>query len=244
MTETSPASFMTEATDSMEQRLETVGRVFPHVSAKVVDSENRIVPCGVRGELCVSGWLLQKGYFNNPEKTAEVMVPDDNGVLWMHTGDEATIDEAGYCRITGRIKDIIIRGEWWFVFVRDVVVMLTSGIAGENIYPLEIEERLLEHPSISHAAVVGVKDDRYGEAVAAFLQVRPGAGKIPTDDLRQWVREGLGRHKAPSHIFWVGLSEMVRDFPLTGNGKYQKEAMRALGNSMLSNANAPVVAKL
>lgn len=105
---------MTEPTDTLEQRLETVGRVFPHVSAKVVDSQNRMLPLGGRGELCVTGWLLQKGYYKNPEKTDEAMIRDDNGVLWMHTGDEATIDEAGYCRITGRIKDIIIRGEFWF----------------------------------------------------------------------------------------------------------------------------------
>ena len=110
MTETSPASFMTKPTDTLEQKLETVGQIFPHVAAKVIDSENRIVPRGARGELCVSGWLVQQGYYKNPEKTAEVMIRDENGVLWMHTGDEATIDDQGYCRITGRIKDIIIRG--------------------------------------------------------------------------------------------------------------------------------------
>jgi long-chain acyl-CoA synthetase len=111
MTETSPASFMTQPSDTMEQKLETVGRVFPFVKAKVVDAENRIVPRGARGELCVSGWPLQKGYYKNPEKTAEVMIRDEEGVLWMHTGDEATLDAEGYCRITGRIKDIIIRGK-------------------------------------------------------------------------------------------------------------------------------------
>jgi mevalonyl-CoA ligase len=111
MTETSPASFMTQTTDTLEQRLETVGRVLPHVSAKVVDAKNRILPLGTPGELCISGWLLQRGYYKNPEKTAEAMIRDDDGVLWMHTGDEATIDEDGYCRITGRIKDIIIRGK-------------------------------------------------------------------------------------------------------------------------------------
>lgn len=103
---------MTEPSDTLQQRLETVGRVFPHVSAKVVDANNRVVPVGSRGELCVSGWLLQAGYYKNAEKTAEVMIQDEDGVIWMHTGDEATIDEAGYCRITGRIKDIIIRGKF------------------------------------------------------------------------------------------------------------------------------------
>lgn len=103
---------MTSVTDTLDQQLYTVGRVMPHVTAKVVDQENRILPVGARGELCVSGYLLQQGYYNNPGKTAEVMIRDENGVLWMHTGDEATIDEHGYCRITGRIKDIIIRGEF------------------------------------------------------------------------------------------------------------------------------------
>lgn len=111
MTETSPASFMTKSTDTLEQKLETVGQVFPHVAAKVVDASDRIVPLGTRGELCVAGWLLQKGYLKNPEKTNEIMIRDEHGVLWMHTGDEATMDSEGYCTITGRVKDIIIRGE-------------------------------------------------------------------------------------------------------------------------------------
>lgn len=111
MTETSPASFMTATTDTPEQKRDTVGQILPHATAKVVDANNRILPIGARGELCVSGYLLQQGYYKAPEKTAEVMIRDENGVLWMHTGDEATIDEHGYCRITGRIKDIIIRGK-------------------------------------------------------------------------------------------------------------------------------------
>jgi len=101
---------MTSSTDTRDQKLETVGQPLPHVTAKVVDVDNRIVPRGVRGELCVSGYLLQQGYFQNPEKTAEAMIRDDDGMVWMHTGDEAVIDEHGYCRITGRIKDTIIRG--------------------------------------------------------------------------------------------------------------------------------------
>ena len=116
MTETSPASFMTEVSDAPDKKLYTVGRVMPHVTAKVVDKENRVLPINFRGELCVSGYLLQQGYYNNPEKTAEVMIRDEDGVLWMHTGDEATIDEYGYCRITGRIKDIIIRGRYLQAF--------------------------------------------------------------------------------------------------------------------------------
>lgn len=110
MTETAPASFMTEVSDTPERKLETVGRVLPHVKAKIVDVDNKIVPRGVPGEVCVSGWLLQSGYFRNPEKTDEVMIHDEHGTRWMYTGDEGVIDEDGYLRITGRIKDIIIRG--------------------------------------------------------------------------------------------------------------------------------------
>ena len=111
MTETSPVTFMTSLSDSQERRLRTVGTVLPHTRAKIVDKEGKIVPRGVRGEICTSGYALQKGYYQNELKTKEVMKLDQNGVLWMHTGDEGVIDEAGYCSITGRIKDVIIRGE-------------------------------------------------------------------------------------------------------------------------------------
>jgi long-chain acyl-CoA synthetase len=112
MTETSAGIFITAATDSAKKKLETVGKALPHVRAKIIDSQNRILPRGCRGELCISGFLLQKGYYKNEEKTAEAMIRDEKGVIWMHTGDEALIDEEGYCRITGRIKDIIIRGKF------------------------------------------------------------------------------------------------------------------------------------
>lgn len=111
MTETSPASFMTFTTDPVEKRLSTVGTILPHTSAKVIDVNGQVVPRGVRGELCVAGYLLQKGYWQNPKKTAEVMIKDADGVLWMHTGDEVVLDDEGYCKITGRIKEIIIRGK-------------------------------------------------------------------------------------------------------------------------------------
>ncbi|VUC26576.1 unnamed protein product [Clonostachys rosea] len=224
MTETSPASFMTEISDSQERKSKTVGRVLPHVTAKVVDKDGRIVPVGVRGELCVSGYLLQKGYFRNPSKTTEVMIRDGNGVLWMHTGDEATIDEHGYCQITGRIKDIIIRG-------------------GENIYPLEIEERILRHKSIANVSIVGLKDDRYGEAVAAFLTSRPGHLKPTHSEIRDWIQQDLGRHKAPQHVFWVGPGEMIQEFPVTGSGKIKKNTLAEIGNKMIVGAE-PIVSKL
>lgn len=112
MTETSPASFMTSCRDPLEQRLGTVGKIMPHVTAKIIDSNMKIVPMGSKGELCVAGYLLQKGYWKAQQKTDEVMIRDDQGVLWIHTGDEASFDESGYCRITGRIKDMIIRGKF------------------------------------------------------------------------------------------------------------------------------------
>ena len=110
MTETSPASFMTKVSDTTKQKLDTVGTLLPHVSAKIVDQHHHVLPRGKRGELCVSGYLLQQGYYRNPAKTREAMIHDAVGVLWMYTGDEAVIDDQGYCHITGRIKDIIIRG--------------------------------------------------------------------------------------------------------------------------------------
>ena len=113
MTETSPASFMTRYDDDLDKRLSTVGRIMPHTSARIIDTDGNTVPIGTRGEIAIAGYLLQKGYWNNEAKTAEVMVRDSAGVLWMHTGDEGFIDEEGYCHITGRIKDIIIRGECW-----------------------------------------------------------------------------------------------------------------------------------
>lgn len=111
MTETSPVTFLTSLQDDDERRTKTVGQVMPHTSAKVIDRDGNIVPRGVPGELCTSGYALQKGYWNNKAKTDEVMKKDDNGVIWMHTGDECVIDRSGYCMVTGRIKDIIIRGE-------------------------------------------------------------------------------------------------------------------------------------
>lgn len=110
MTETSPASFMTSCEDPLERRLSTVGKILPHTSAKIIDPEGKIVALGNKGELCIAGYLLQRGYWRNQEKTQEVMVRDEAGTLWMHTGDEACFDEEGWCMITGRLKDMIIRG--------------------------------------------------------------------------------------------------------------------------------------
>lgn len=117
MTETSPASFMTCDLDTFEKRISTVGKLLPHTTAKVIDAKGDIVPVGAEGELCVSGYLLQAGYWQNPGKTAETMTRDTAGILWMHTGDQACFDSNGYCKITGRLKDIIIRGQLVFFFL-------------------------------------------------------------------------------------------------------------------------------
>ncbi|UNI16184.1 putative NRPS-like protein biosynthetic cluster [Purpureocillium takamizusanense] len=214
LTEASPTCFNAFTDDAMDTRLTTVGTVMPHAQAKIVDRDGNIVPIGTRGELCMAGYQLQAGYWNNSEKTNEVMVRDAAGVLWLHTGDEAVFDENGYCTITGRFKDIIIRG-------------------GENIYPLEIEERLMAHPSVSRAIVVGLKDKHYGEVVGAFVE-RSDNGARPSDaELRDWVRTQLGKHKSPTHVFWLGEEGVPADVPLTGSGKVRKFEMAKLGDEML-----------
>ncbi|KAI9925758.1 hypothetical protein ASPWEDRAFT_158213 [Aspergillus wentii DTO 134E9] len=212
MTETSPVTFITSMDDSDEKRSSTIGKVMPHCAAKIVDKKGDIVDRGVRGEICTSGYVLQKGYWRNEEKTREVMKVDDEGVVWMYTGDEGYIDEEGYGHVTGRIKDIIIRG-------------------GENIWPTEIEERLISHPLISEASVVGLKDERYGEAVGCFLKA---ASKLSDKEVQDWVSQTLGRHKAPKHIFWIGDARVGDDFPKTGSGKHQKHVMRAMGDRLIA----------
>ncbi|GAB1317373.1 Long chain fatty acid acyl-CoA [Madurella fahalii] len=218
LTEASPTCFNAFTDDPIATRLTTVGTLMPHAMAKIVDRDGHIVPVGTRGELCIGGYQLQAGYWNNSEKTNEVMVRDESGVLWLHTGDEAVFDERGYCSITGRFKDIIIRG-------------------GENIYPLEIEERLVAHPSISKAVVVGLKDAHYGEVVGAFLDLDSGHTQRPgADEIREWVRRKLGKHKAPTHVFWLGCDGVPDTVPLTGSGKVRKFEMAQLGNRLLEAA--------
>ncbi|KAI1454935.1 4-coumarate-CoA ligase [Annulohypoxylon moriforme] len=216
LTEASPTCFNAFTDDAIERRLTTVGTLMPHARAKIVDHDGNIVPVGQRGELCIAGYQLQAGYWNNSEKTAEVMARDAEGVLWLRTGDEAVFDDAGYCSITGRFKDIIIRG-------------------GENIYPLEIEERLLKHPRVSRAVVTGLKDAHYGEVVGAFLEMaEEGEGKRPSDqEVREWVQQKLGRHKAPTHVFWLGEAGVPKDVPLTGSGKVKKFEMARFGEEIL-----------
>lgn len=181
MTETSPVSAMTTTDDPMDKRIDSVGRLLPNVSAKIVDplDWSRILKPGERGELAVSGYLVMKGYWNDAARTAEVLVPDKDGVLWMHTGDEASMDEEGYIKITGRIKDLIIRG-------------------GENIHPLEVENCLFAHEKVKEASVVGLPDERYGECVAAFVVPHKDA-EITAKEMRSWVKEKLSHHLGKQH---------------------------------------------
>jgi len=197
MTETSPVSTQTGADDDLEHRTATVGRVHPHVEVKVVDPETgRIVEWGQPGELCTRGYSVMLGYWDDPERTAEAI----DSARFMHTGDLATMDEAGYLRIVGRSKDMIIRG-------------------GENVYPREIEEFLYTHEAISDASVYGVPDPRYGEAVAVSVILRDGAS-LTEDELREHCDGRIAHYKVPRHVFFVD------EFPMTVTGKVQKFKMR------------------
>ncbi|KAL1652048.1 putative NRPS-like protein biosynthetic cluster [Diplodia intermedia] len=222
LTEASPTCFNAHTYDTVDRRLTTVGTVLPHAHSKIVDRDNRILPVGQRGELCMAGYQLQRGYWNNPEKTDECMIRDEQGILWLHTGDEAVFDENGYCTITGRFKDIIIRG-------------------GENIYPLEIEERLVAHPAIERAIVVGLRHTKYGEVVGAFLQRVAGQERLSDDAVREWTRQHLGRHKAPAHIFWLGEDGVDTNIPMTGSGKIKKYELRKYGDELVAAKGGELV---
>ncbi|MDP1882026.1 MAG: AMP-binding protein, partial [Bradyrhizobium sp.] len=196
MTETSPVSFQSATDDPLERRVSTVGRIHPHVEVKVVDREGRIVPRGERGELCTRGYSVMLGYWDEPEKTADVL--DASG--WMHTGDIAIIDAEGYCNIVGRIKDMVIRG-------------------GDNLYPREIEEYLYRHPKIQDVQIFGVADARYGEELCAWIRVRPGE-TLTADEVRGFCQGQIAHNKIPRYV------EFVDEFPMTVTGKIQKFLMR------------------
>lgn len=216
LTEASPTCFNAYHSDSISKKLATVGTPMDYLHAKVVTRDGLIVPIETRGELCIAGYQLQKGYWHNQTKTDEVMIRDDNGVVWLHTGDEAVMHQDGTVTITGRFKDIIIRG-------------------GENIYPLEIEERLVQHPCIERAIVVGVKHRRLGEVPACFLlRTRSDAAGISDEQVRDHVRIEIGRHKAPAHFFWLGEQGLPTDVPLTGSGKIKKYEMAELAEKIIS----------
>ncbi|KAG8926362.1 hypothetical protein FRC02_008950 [Tulasnella sp. 418] len=209
MTETSPVSFQTTPEDPLIKRVETVGKVQPHVKAKVVDENHEVVPVGTPGELCVSGYLVQRGYWQDPEQTAQVYYADegDPHTLWMHTGDTAIMDEEGYLRIVGRIKDIIIRG-------------------GENLFPVQIENVLTTHPAIHEAAAVSVPDSVYGEVVGAWIVRKPGSVKLSRKEIREWVAANMNPQNAPAWIFFVGEDGVQAELPKTASGKIMKNVLR------------------
>ena len=195
MTETSPGSFQCQPDDPVERRVATVGRILPHLEAKVIDAAGRIVPRGETGELCTRGYVVMLGYWDDAEKTREAI----DAARWMHTGDLATLDEDGFCRIVGRLKDMVIRG-------------------GENIYPREVEEFLYGHPAVQDVQVVGVPDARLGEELCAWIRLRdPG---VTEEDIRAFCRDRIAHFKIPKHI------RFVDDFPMTVTGKVQKFLIR------------------
>ncbi|MFJ2739780.1 AMP-binding protein [Streptomyces sp. NPDC087440] len=198
MTETSPVSTQTRRDDDLERRTGTVGRVLPHLEVKVVDpATGATVPRGSSGELCTRGYSVMLGYWNDPERTAEVVDPD----RWMHTGDLATLREDGYLQIVGRIKDMIIRG-------------------GENVYPREIEEFLHAHPKIADVQVVGVPDERYGEEILACVVPRDPADPPTQGEVAAYCEGRLAHYKIPRRV------EILEDFPMTVSGKVRKVELR------------------
>ncbi|HEX6854437.1 MAG TPA: AMP-binding protein [Streptosporangiaceae bacterium] len=197
MTETSPVSAQTRADEELERRVSTVGRVHPHVEVKVIDPKTgRVLPRGMPGEMCTRGYSVMLGYWDEPERTAEVI----DAARWMHTGDLAVMDEAGYLNIVGRIKDLVIRG-------------------GENIYPREVEEFLYGHPQIEVVQVVGVPDEKYGEELCAWIQVRGGA-ELTAGDIRAYCTGKIAHYKIPRYV------RLTTEFPMTVTGKVQKFRMR------------------
>jgi fatty-acyl-CoA synthase len=196
-TEACPLITMTRLDDAMEEKAHTIGQPMPQCEVKIADPiSGEPVPFGTIGEICTRGYMVMQEYFDKPEATATTV--DRDG--WLHTGDLGTMDERGYCRVTGRLKDMVIRG-------------------GENMFPAEIESALIEHPDVTEVAVIGVPDPRMGEELVAFIRVS-GDLKPDIDVLRRHVRERLAAPKTPR--YWVFLPE----FPLTGSGKIQKFVLR------------------
>lgn len=203
MTEVSPLSFQSMPDDSLERRVGTVGLVHPFVEAKIVDEEGHIVPRGAQGEICFRGYSVMRGYWEDVERTGEAI----DEARWMHSGDLATMDDAGYVNITGRVKDMIIRG-------------------GENIYPREIEEYLYRHPDIQDVQVFGVPDQRFGEEVCAWIQsTNPDLSET---DIVRFCDGQIAHYKVPKHI------RFVSEYPMTVTGKIQKFVMREQMTELLN----------
>lgn len=196
-TESSPVITQTRIHDPIELRVSSVGRALSNVEIKIIDpTTNEEVPCGVQGELCTRGYHVMKGYYKNPEATK--MAIDNDG--WLHTGDLAVMDEEGYCKITGRLKDMIIRG-------------------GENIYPREIEEFLYQHPKVVDVQVVGVPDEKFGEEVVAWLKLKAGE-TASVEEIREFCLGKIARFKVPKYIAFC------EEYPMTASGKIQKFKLR------------------
>ena len=208
MTETSPVSTMTRADDTLERRTETVGRVMPHTEVKIVDPvDGRTVPRGVKGEVCTRGYSVMLGYWDEPDKTAQAI----DAARWMHTGDIGVMDDDGYIEITGRIKDMVIRG-------------------GENVYPREIEEFFHRHPAIRDIQVVGVPDEKYGEELMAWVVLADGHESLGPDDLRAFAQGELAHYKVPRYV------EVRTEFPMTVSGKVRKVELRDEGARLVAGA--------
>jgi fatty-acyl-CoA synthase len=196
MTETSPVSFQSSIDDPLERRVSTVGRIHPHLQVKIVDEHNRVLPRGVQGELLTRGYSVMLGYWDDADKTDEAI--DSAG--WMHTGDLGTIDAAGYCNITGRSKDLVIRG-------------------GENISPREVEDFFYRHAKIQAVQAFGVPDPKYGEELCVWIQLKADV-QVTEQELRDFCKDQIAHHKIPRHI------RFVTEFPMTVTGKVQKFVMR------------------
>ena len=212
MTETSPVSCQTGTGDSLDKRTTTVGRVHPHVECKIVDEAGRIVPRGAYGELCTRGYLVMLGYWNDTINTAHAI----DAARYMHTGDVAVMDEDGYINISGRIKDMVIRG-------------------GENVYPREIEEFLYAHPAIRDVSVIGVPDEKYGEELCAWIIPRDGA-TVDLDSVRAFCHGRIAHYKVPRYV------KVTDGFPMTVTGKVQKFLMREQSTRELGLESAGAVA--
>ena len=209
MTETSPVSTQTRADDDMDRRVSTVGRVHPHIEVKIIDPATGLVlPRGATGELCTRGYSVMLGYWDDEAQTDSVI----DAARWMHTGDLAVMDDAGYLNIAGRIKDMVIRG-------------------GENVYPREVEEFLYAHPAIEDVQVIGVPDAKYGEELCAWVKLRPGA-ELSLDELRQFCTGPIAHFKIPRYL------RVTDDFPMTVTGKVQKFVMREVSVTELDLGDA------
>jgi fatty-acyl-CoA synthase len=213
MTETSPVTTQVRVDDTLENRCSTVGQVMPHAEIKIVNpATGQTQLRGEPGEFCARGYMVMRGYWGDPERTADAI----DSSRWMHTGDLATMDEHGYVRIVGRIKDMVIRG-------------------GENVYPREIEEFLYTHPEIADVQVIGVPDERYGEELMAWVVCRPGA-TLTEEQVRDFCRGQIAHFKIPRYI------KFVDSYPMTVTGKVQKFKMRESAIDELGLAQAAAVA--